>query len=180
MPTASYAQKCLFLDRDGVINKEYDYVHKIENFEFIDGVFEACAKANQLGYEIIIITNQAGIARGFYGEEEFSQLTQWMLEQFSKNGVKITAVYHCPHHPKFSGDCSCRKPKPGMILLAKQEHNIDLNASILVGDKESDMEAGFNAGLKTLIKVKSGHPLTGKETKAHFVLDSIKDIEGQL
>ena len=142
----------LFLDRDGVINVDHAYVHQKDNFEFIDGIFELCKKAQESGYLIIIITNQAGIGRGYYTEEDFYSLTDWMIGEFSKKGVTIDAVYHCPYHPEkgigeYKQDAPCRKPNPGMILTAKNEFNINLNESILIGDKGSDIQAGLNAGI---------------------------------
>ncbi|MED3778581.1 D-glycero-beta-D-manno-heptose 1,7-bisphosphate 7-phosphatase [Geobacillus stearothermophilus] len=152
--------RALFLDRDGVINVEKEYLYKIEEFEFIDGVFETCRYFQDLGYLIIVITNQAGIARGFYNEEDFKIITDWMLKEFEKEGVKITKVYYCPHHPEFSGECECRKPKPGMILEAQKEFNIDLAKSILVGDKNSDIEAGITAGIGKNYLITTGHKIT--------------------
>jgi len=151
--------KALFLDRDGVVNKEKNYLYKIEDFEFIDGVFETCRYFQDRGYLIIIITNQAGIARGKYTEEDFEILTKWMIKEFEKENIKISKVYHCPHHPDFSSECECRKPNPGMIQQAKKDFNIDLSQSILVGDKNSDIEAGINARIKINHLVKTGHKI---------------------
>lgn len=144
--------KALFLDRDGVINVEKNYVYKIEDFEFIDGIFKLAKKYQDEGYLIIVITNQAGIGRGYYTEEDFCRLTDWMAKEFENNGVHIAKVYYCPHHPKYGigdyrKDCICRKPKPGMIFKAQEEFNIDLGQSVLIGDKESDIEAGRRAGV---------------------------------
>ncbi len=151
--------KALFLDRDGVINKEKNYLYKIEDFEFIDGVFETCKYFQDREYLIVIITNQAGIARGKYTEVEYQILTNWMINEFEKKGIKISKVYHCPHHPEFSGECECRKPKPKMILDAQKEFDIDLANSILVGDKNSDIEAGIKAGVKMNYLVETGHKI---------------------
>jgi len=139
--------KALFLDRDGVINVEKDYLYKIEDFEFIDGIIELCQHFIQLGYIIIVVTNQSGIARGYYTQEQFDSLTSWMLGMFSERGVEITHVYYCPHHPDITGICSCRKPEPGMIIDAQSEFDIDLENSILIGDKERDIESALRAGL---------------------------------
>ncbi|RMA93309.1 D-glycero-beta-D-manno-heptose 1,7-bisphosphate 7-phosphatase [Hydrogenothermus marinus] len=149
--------KALFLDRDGVINKEKNYVHKIKDFEFIDTVFEACRYFQEKGYLIIVITNQAGIAKGLYTEKDFQVLTKWMIKEFEKRKIKISQVYYCPHHPDYTGKCKCRKPEPGMILKAKKEFNIDLEKSILVGDKNSDIEAGIAAGIKHNYLISTGH-----------------------
>jgi len=151
--------KALFLDRDGVVNKEKNYLYKIEDFEFIDGVFETCRYFQDKGYLIIIITNQAGIARNIYTEDDYQVLTKWMIKEFDKENIKISKVYHCPHHPDFSGECECRKPKPKMIFDAQKEFDIDLKNSILVGDKNSDIEAGIKAGIKMNYLVKTGHEI---------------------
>lgn len=166
-------KKALFIDRDGVINKEYSYVYRIEDFEFIDGIFDALKKMQQNGYLLIIITNQAGIAKGLYKEDDFYKLTSWMIDAFKNNGVNIDRVYHCPH--KDGDGCECRKPKAGMVNRAKKEFDIDIDSSWLIGDKESDIEAGINSGIKNTILVRSGHKIDEKNTKASFVCDSIKE-----
>jgi D-glycero-D-manno-heptose 1,7-bisphosphate phosphatase len=140
--------KALFLDRDGVINVEKNYVYRIEDFEFIDGIFELCHKYIDEGFLIIVITNQAGIAKGFYSVDDLLKLTDWMVAQFQKQRVVLTKVYYCPHHPDVDISCECRKPNPGMILQAANEFNLDLSQCVLIGDKESDLQAGRNAGLK--------------------------------
>ena len=138
----------LFLDRDGVVNIEKNYLHKKEDFEFIDGIFELCRYYQQKGYLLVVVTNQSGIARGYYSEIDFANLTFWMIDAFAHKGIEIAQVYHCPHHPDISGECECRKPYPGMLLKAAQELNIDLKHSLLVGDSERDIEAAHSAGLK--------------------------------
>ncbi len=145
--------KAVFLDRDGVINIEKNYVYKIEDFEFMPGIFDLCRKYQQEGYLIFIITNQAGIARGYYTEKQFLILTDWMIKELKKQDITITKVYFCPHHPDFTGECECRKPNPGMILQAAKEFDIDLSESILIGDKESDIEAGKRAGVSININI---------------------------
>jgi len=167
--------KALFLDRDGVVNKEKNYLFKIEDFEFIDGVFETCRYFQDNGYLIIIITNQAGIARGKYTEDDFKILTSWMLKKFEEEDIKISRVYHCPHHPDFSGECECRKPKPKMILEAQKEFKLDLSQSILVGDKNSDIETGIKVGIKMNYLVETGHPI--EENKFDVkIIHSLKDL----
>jgi len=165
-------QKALFLDRDGVINVEKNYLYKIEDFEFIDGIFEVCKKYQNLGYLIIVVTNQSGIARGMYSEREFRQLSRWMISQFLAQEIKISKIYHCPHHPDSSGECDCRKPKPGMLLEAKKEFDIDLENSLLIGDKERDIEAATNAGVKTSYLL-SEEITTSKATK---IVKSLKEL----
>jgi len=148
-------KKALFLDRDGVINKEINHLYKIDDFVFIDEIFDICNFYINHGFIIIVITNQAGIAKGYYNEDDFEILTDWMLKQFSKRGIIIEKVYHCPHHPDYTGECDCRKPKPGMIFKARENFNIDLEQSILIGDKLSDIEAGQNSGIKCLCYMES-------------------------
>jgi len=140
-------RKALFLDRDGTINIEKNYIYKIKDFEFIDGIFDLIKSYQIQGFLIFVITNQAGIARGFFSVAEYEKLTNWMLEQFRQKGIEITKVYYCPHYPEITGDCSCRKPNPGMILQAIEEFNIDRENSVLIGDKKSDILAGENAGI---------------------------------
>ena len=142
------SRPALFLDRDGVVNIEKNYLHKVEDFEFIDGIFTLCKKYQALGYLIIVVTNQSGIARGYYSEEDFTLLTRWMVDVFDRENIHISDVYHCPHHPDISGECNCRKPEPGMLLEAAEKHNIDLESSLLVGDSERDITAAHRAGLK--------------------------------
>jgi len=170
--------KALFLDRDGVVNKEKNYLYKIEDFEFIDGVFETCRYFQDKGYLIIIITNQAGIVRGKYSEKDYQVLTEWMIEEFKKENIIISKVYHCPHHPEFTGECDCRKPKPGMIYKASEEFDIDLKKSILVGDKNSDIEAAVNAKIKNNILISTGHKIEINKFNVS-ILDNLKELIGQ-
>ena len=134
-----------------------------EDFEFRHDIFDLCQRAMAAGYLIIVITNQSGIARGYYTQEDFIQLTKWMVEQFKERGITITKVYHCPHHikgteTKFTKQCNCRKPEPGMLLTAANDFNLDLTACLLVGDKISDVEAGLNAGVKNNYLLTSQYP----------------------
>ncbi len=152
--------KALFLDRDGIINVDHGYVFKKENFEFVDGIFELCRLASDKGYSLIVITNQAGIARGYYNEEDFLTLSSWMKLQFKHENINIDDVFYCPHHPtegkgELLKTCSCRKPEPGMIIQAAEKHNVDLKQSIFIGDKISDMQAAQNAGVYKRILVAS-------------------------
>ncbi len=142
----------LFLDRDGIINVDHDYVFQRENFEFIDGIFDLCRCAGKLGYRIFVITNQAGIGRGYYTEQNFHDLTAWMCEVFRSEGVHIDKVYFCPFHAehgigKYKIDSPFRKPGPGMILQAASEFDIDLPGSVLLGDRVTDVQAGIAAGI---------------------------------
>lgn len=167
-------KKALFLDRDGVINVEKEYLYKQEDFEFIEGIFELCRHYQNLGYLIFVVTNQSGIARKFYTEEDFAKLTQWMQNEFAKRNIIITKVYHCPHHPEISGACACRKPEAGMLFEAADEFDVDLKNSIMIGDKERDIEAGLNAGLReTYLFDESGCVSNSKATKIVKKLDEI-------
>lgn len=149
--------KALFLDRDGVINHDYGHVGKIENFHFIDGIFDLCKNAQDKGYLIIVVTNQSGIAKGYYSEKDFLDLTKWMENEFLKRQIKITKTYFCPYHidgkvKEYQQDSFDRKPNPGMILKAIKEFNIDPLESILIGDNDTDIEAGKSANINKRIK----------------------------
>jgi D-glycero-D-manno-heptose 1,7-bisphosphate phosphatase len=152
--------KAAFLDRDGVINEDFGYVGKIENFKFKEGIFELLKLLQELGYALFIVTNQSGIARSYYSEEDFYKLTEWMKNELKKRGIEIKDVEFCPHHPDFTGECECRKPKPGMILNLAEKYKIDLKNSIMIGDKKSDMEAAKRAGIcKTYLVEDSLHKI---------------------
>ena len=163
--------KTIFLDRDGVINKEVNYLYRIEEFVFLDGIFEACKYFQSIGFEIIIITNQSGIGQGFYSKNDFKILTDWMLEQFQNKNIKILDIFYCPHDQ--NSHCNCRKPMPGMILEAQKKHGIDLNLSWMIGDKESDIISANTAGVKNTILLRSGHKIDEKSSKASFIKNSI-------
>jgi D-glycero-D-manno-heptose 1,7-bisphosphate phosphatase len=163
--------KTIFLDRDGVVNKEVSYLHKIEDCSFIHGVFEACQYFKSLGYQIIIVTNQSGISRGYFSEKDYQNIMNWMINQFELNDISITDIYHCPHSPK--SNCNCRKPNPGMFFSAKNKHNIDMEKSWMIGDCEHDITAANLAGIKKTILVRSGHKVDESKSNAMFFLDSI-------
>jgi D-glycero-D-manno-heptose 1,7-bisphosphate phosphatase len=145
-------QSAAFLDRDGVINLNHGHVRKREDFDFIDGIFDVARYARNQNFKLVVITNQAGIGRGYYTEDDFHQLTEWMCEQFSAAGAPIDRVYFAPYHPtagigKYLKDDFSRKPHPGMILQARTELDLDLGSSVLIGDKASDIQAGIAAGV---------------------------------
>ncbi len=176
-------KKALFLDRDGIVNIDTEYLYKIEDFKFVEGIFDLCRFFQQRGYLIIIITNQSGIARGYYTEEDFRHLTDWMLKQFLKEGVKITDVYYCPHHPeaaveeKYKRQCLCRKPNPGLLMMARDAYDLNLEKSLLVGDKESDVQTGINAGIGTVIYINAEageSPVSSKHYKT--VMEMLEDF----
>ena len=162
-------QKAVFLDRDGVINIEKDYLFKIEDFEFISGVMDCLKFFKQNNYLLFIITNQSGIARKYYTLDDFNILTSWMLNEFEKNDIKISKVELCPHLP--TDNCKCRKPNTLMIDNILDNFNIDLENSWLIGDKSSDIQCAKNANIKNTIQVKSGHKF--EHSKADFIINSL-------
>lgn len=157
-----------------MINVEKDYLYKISDFEFIEGVFETFNYLQNLGYKLVIITNQSGIGRGYYTKEDFDKLTKWMLKQFEEKDIKIEGVFLCPHAPNDS--CRCRKPETGMIDQAKGLFEIDLENSWLIGDKNSDIQTALNANIPNTVQVRTGHSFDEFGSKAKYILDSIKDI----
>ena len=173
-------RKALFLDRDGVINIEKHYLHKIEDFEFSPGIIEVMRQYQQEGYALVVVTNQSGIGRGYYTEEAFWKLTEWMKQTLAAQGVIIEGVYFSPYHPEkgvgeYRRESDCRKPGPGMLLKAAEEMELDLGASMLLGDKESDVEAGQNAGLaKTIRLLETGK--TKEDSKADVVIYDVREL----
>jgi D-glycero-D-manno-heptose 1,7-bisphosphate phosphatase len=154
-------KRALFLDRDGIINEDKGYVHSIDEFKFISDIFELVRLAKSNGYIVIIVTNQAGIGRGYYTESDFDILNNWMLSEFAKQNAPVDGVYYSPYHPthgkgRYLLDSDLRKPKPGMLLKAAVDFDIDLENSIIIGDNLSDVFAGKNAGIKKRILVGSG------------------------
>lgn len=173
--------KALFLDRDGVINVERCYVHRREDFHFQDGIFELCRAAQALGYLIVVVTNQAGIARGYYTEATFLELTDWMIGKFSEERIQISQVYYCPYHPTHGiGEYKCdspdRKPKPGMLVRAGADLMLDLASSVLVGDGLSDILAAKAAGVGTAILLRSAATDTEIGEEDCHVSDSLEAI----
>ncbi|MFY1027437.1 D-glycero-beta-D-manno-heptose-1,7-bisphosphate 7-phosphatase [Actinobacillus seminis] len=173
--------KAIFLDRDGTLNIDYGYVHEIDQFHFIEGSIEALQQLKQMGYLLVLVSNQSGIARGYFSEQQFLQLTEWMDWSLADRGVDLDGIYYCPHHPdgigEFKQDCNCRKPKAGMLSQAIKELKIDPARSIMIGDKMEDMMAGKSAGIKMNILVRSGKTVTEDSEKlADYVIDSITDV----
>jgi D-glycero-D-manno-heptose 1,7-bisphosphate phosphatase len=167
MSAAKYeGTRAAFLDRDGVINLDRAYVHRWEDFEFVPGALDAAARLQAAGWRLVIVTNQSGIARGYFTQEQYQELTRRMLQAFEERAVHIDRVYHCPHHPKgsvapWAVDCDCRKPAPGMILQAAAELGLSLPDSILVGDKPSDIAAARAAGVGRAFRVRSDNEESG-------------------
>lgn len=176
----------IFLDRDGTMNVDKGYVHEIDNFEFIDGAIEAMHELKKMGYALVMVTNQSGIARGLFTEETFMQLTEWMDWSLADREIDLDGIYFCPHHPdaiveEYRQQCDCRKPQPGMLLSAQQELNIDMAASYMVGDKIDDMLAGKAAGVGKKVLVRSGKPVTEEgENAADWVINTLADLPARI
>lgn len=177
--------RAVFLDRDGTINIEKNYLYKTDDFEFIPGTAEAIQIFKELGYKIIVITNQAGIARGYYEESDVFALHDYINQLLEAHHTSIDAFYFCPHHPegridKYSISCSCRKPATGMIEKACKDYDIDPMNSIIIGDKEIDIQTGINAGIGAKIIVRSGHKIDENSTKADGVYQNIHEFALEL
>ena len=175
--------RAVFLDRDGVITQEPPhYAHELSQLELIPKAADAIRLLNENGFVVIVASNQAGIAHGYYREEDAILFHQAMKENLAKEGAYIDAIYYCPHHPeakidRYRVDCNCRKPKPGMLTRAEKELNIDLKQSFIVGDKLSDIEAGKRAGCKTIM-VRTGYgveELKSNELDCDYVANDLYD-----
>lgn len=145
--------RAIFFDRDGVLNVDVDYLYEVEKFSWVDGAREAIKLCNDKGCPAIVITNQSGVARGFFTEDDVKILHNFMNDELKKIGAYIDAFYYCPHHPKgivppYNTICDCRKPAPGMILQACRDFNIDVKNSFMIGDRQRDIECGINAGCR--------------------------------
>ena len=157
--------KAVFLDRDGVINEERGYVHKADDFALLPGVVAAIRQLRSNGLKVIVVTNQSGIARGFFDVAAVDNLHRHLHRILAAEGTQVDGIYYCPHHPdgtvtEFAVACDCRKPMPGLFLRAASELKLDLRASYLVGDKLSDIQAGRQADVKKTFLVRTGHPLS--------------------
>lgn len=176
----------VFLDRDGVINQEFDYVHTIDDFKFIENVIPAMKMIKNKGYALIIVTNQSGIARGLYSEDDFFKLTEWMDWSLQLEGIRLDGIYYCPHHPtegvgKYRCQCDCRKPAPGMFYEARDYRSLDLMKCYMVGDRTSDIKSGINAGIPNNFLVRTGYPLEEEGIRmATGVFDTLLDFAKSL
>jgi D-glycero-D-manno-heptose 1,7-bisphosphate phosphatase len=165
------ARRAVFLDRDGVINVEREYLSRIEDFAFLPRVVPALQRLQAAGWRLVVVTNQSGIARGYYTEADYRRVTQHMEDALARDGVRLDRVLHCPHLPDaavaaYRQTCDCRKPAPGMLLQAEQALRLDMPASVLIGDKASDIAAGRAAGVGRCWLVSCGHAFTEADERA--------------
>lgn len=177
-----HSHKALFLDRDGVINIDKGYTYLIDNFRFIPQIFQVVRKANLENYKVIIVTNQSGIGRGYFSNNDFMILMKWVKGEFFKRHCVINGVYHCPYHPthgigNYRRSSNLRKPKPGMFLKAALDFNLDLAKSIAIGNSDSDMEAAHAAGIPTRLhfgvtQSKLGYPIETLDQAIGFIKSS--------
>jgi D-glycero-D-manno-heptose 1,7-bisphosphate phosphatase len=172
--------RAVFLDRDGVINVDHGYVHKVEDFRFVPGSDDAMRRLQAAGWRLVVVTNQSGLARGLYSKADYDRFTAHLQRELAAAGVSVDAVLHCPHLPDatvaaYRLQCDCRKPAPGMLLRAARDLRLDLAASVMVGDRLSDIEAGRTAGVGHNVLVRSGHaPEPGDaERAADAVYDNL-------
>jgi D-glycero-D-manno-heptose 1,7-bisphosphate phosphatase len=161
--------KAIFLDRDGVINIDNGYVYKIEDFKFVDDIFDTLREFIRLGFSLFIITNQSGIARGYYSKNDFNILMEFVTDEFKKNCIDILQIEFCPHLP--SDDCRCRKPKTGMIQNILENYTINIDESLLIGDSNSDIECANNINMKSILIDSKNIKIESSPT---FVVPSIK------
>lgn len=172
----------IFLDRDGTINADSGYVHKIDDFHFIDGVIEALQALKRMGFALVMVTNQSGLAWGFFSQEQFMYLMKWMECSLADRGVHLDGIYFCPHHPqaaieRLRQQCTCRKPKAGMLIDAQRHLHIDMASSYMVGDKIDDVLAGQAAGVGVRVLVRSGQLVKKEASKAaDWIIDSLSDL----
>jgi len=177
--------RAVFLDRDGTINIEKEYLYQIENFEFIPGVPEAIHRLNQAGFFVVVVTNQSGVARGYYTEEDVEILHRHITRELEKSDARVDAWLYCPHHPDGRGSyalpCSCRKPLPGMLSEAARRYTLDLQHSVMIGDKHADIAAGQAVGCHTIL-VRTGYGAEEEMvSSASEVCDSLPEaVEGLL
>lgn len=152
-------KKAVFLDRDGVINRELgDYVCRLEDFKILDHNYEALREIQKRGYLLLVATNQGGLAKGWYTEDLLNEMHRLVDADYQKNEIKISHFYFCPHHPDFTGECDCRKPKPGLLLKGIKDFNLKPELCYFIGDKYTDVEAAQAAGM-TGIKIEIDQPL---------------------
>lgn len=166
------SRKAVFLDRDGTINVDKGYVYRREDFEYLPGVKQALRLLQEAGYLLVIITNQSGIACGFYSEEDFEELTDWMIEDLADSGIGISAVYHCPHHPDVTGECSCRKPALGLYAQAAHDFGLTMGSCWAVGDRLRDVAVAEKTDCEGILLAKGACEPSWKLHIAASLLDA--------
>ena len=177
------SSRAVFLDRDGTIAKDVHYCHRVEDFKILPTVPDAIKLLNDNGFKIIVITNQSGVARGYFTEETLAQIHQKMKDELGKYGARVDAIYYCPHHP--DENCECRKPKTALFHRAVKEHNIDLGNSYMIGDMQMDIDAGNAMGCKTILvttgpavpELNPQYPVTPPDYTAASLLEAIRWIQ---
>jgi len=175
--------RALFLDRDGIVNEEVGYLHRTEDVRWVDGILPLCLTAQSLGYKLVVVTNQSGIARGLYSEEQFQSLMAWMRSELVRHGITLDGVYHCPYHPEhgvgeYKREHEDRKPGPGMLLRAARDLHLDLAQSVLVGDRCSDLAAAHAAGLRQTFLLRGTESAACAEP--HTQVSSLAEVEAWL
>ncbi|WP_397570759.1 D-glycero-beta-D-manno-heptose 1,7-bisphosphate 7-phosphatase [Schlesneria sp. T3-172] len=170
-------KRAVFLDRDGTVNVEVHYLSQPEQLELLPTVSETIARLNALGIEVVVVTNQAGVARGYFPEHRLHAIHDRLQQLLADEGARVTGIYYCPHHPsaglgRYKTVCECRKPLPGMLQQAAREHDIDCSRSLMIGDRDSDLQAGAAAGCTTAL-VRTGY---GQETSATLKLDQVRGL----
>jgi D-glycero-D-manno-heptose 1,7-bisphosphate phosphatase len=153
--------KAIFFDRDGTLCEDRNYLRRSEDIRILPGVIQALQQLRDRGFQLIIVTNQSGVARGYFTEEELAEIHSVLAARFGHSGIQFAGIYHCPHlegaeAPAYSRPCDCRKPQPGLLLQAASDHGIDLKGSFMIGDKASDIEAGRRAGCRTVLLAEAG------------------------
>ncbi|PLX40286.1 MAG: D,D-heptose 1,7-bisphosphate phosphatase [Deltaproteobacteria bacterium] len=173
-------KKAVFLDRDGTIVEEVEFLSKVKDMKVIEGAAEALSQLGEAGYLLIVVSNQSGVARGLFDDAVVERINVALAKELKASGAKVEMFLWCPHHPDFSGGCGCRKPSPGMILAAARELNVDLSASWTVGDKLSDIEAGRSAGTRTaLVRTGYGKSVESSMKKKGVIPDGVFDDIGK-
>ena len=173
--------KVAFIDRDGVINKEVGYLHRIEDFEYTHNCVEGLKALVDCGFALIVVTNQAGIAKGLYSVNDFERLMSWMTADLARYGIKFKDILFCPHHPdgiveKYTAKCEFQKPSPGMFLKARDRYGIDMKSSIVIGDKLTDIQAGRDSGVGRAFLVESGHAITNIEHPGCEIVKNLFEV----
>ena len=174
--------KAIFFDRDGTLCEDRNYLRRSGDIRILPGVIQALQRLRDRGFQLVIVTNQSGVARGFFTEEELAEIHAALTDEFGRSGIRFAGIYHCPHLengevPGYRGPCPCRKPEPGLLLRAAEEHGIDLKASFMIGDKSSDIEAGRRAGCRTILLTEAGSASADAEAPDWTAPDMLSAVD---